>query len=441
MCPPTIRPSCMARWPAPAYPPTYWPPPPAYYPGAALASGFAWGLGIAAAGAIFSNCNWNNNDVNVNINKATNIDRNFDRTKVEGGKWQHDAGHRQGVAYRDNATRDKYSRGVQGADARRDYRGRTGATPERVSTADRSAARNQGAANRPGRANNANVANRAGANTAARAIARTRPIVRRRRAIERRRRIVRRRRAIVLRPPIGRLKCRIALNRPPAAAQRARRQAIEGHTPAARATPHFRASEAAVARRNAISTVDSRASSRRTSIVAAVAARVAVAVVAVAAVGAAADGDEESDHEKTIGDSRAPRRGRKHDDRRARARRHPGSGDERAEVLPDTRCSDERLRNRNRRQRRRRTQGFAGRRLSRRDSFGRRGSPEQVPDRVAGFPRDPDDRQRPRPNRRRQRWLDAAHPARENSSKAGNSTCAQAPTKCAFGRSDATSLP
>lgn len=154
-------------WPAPAYPPTYWPPPPAYYPGAALASGFAWGLGIAAAGAIFSNCNWNNNDVNVNINKATNIDRNFDRTKVQGGgKWQHDAGHRQGVAYRDNATRDKYSRGVQGADARRDYRGRTGATPERVSTADRSAARNQGAANRTGRANNANVANRAGANTA-----------------------------------------------------------------------------------------------------------------------------------------------------------------------------------------------------------------------------------------------------------------------------------
>ncbi|SAL16901.1 hypothetical protein AWB73_00895 [Caballeronia turbans] len=151
-------------WPAPAYPPTYWPPPPAYYPGAALASGFAWGLGIAAAGAIFSDCNWNSNDVNVNINKATNIDRNFDRTKVESGKWQHDARHRQGVAYRDNATRDKYSRGVQGADSRRDYRGRNGATPERVSTADRTAARNQGTASRQGRANNASVANRAGAN-------------------------------------------------------------------------------------------------------------------------------------------------------------------------------------------------------------------------------------------------------------------------------------
>jgi hypothetical protein len=154
-------------WSAPAYPPTYWPPPPAYYPGAALASGLAWGVGIAAAGAIFGNANWNNGDVNVNVNRATNIDRNFDRTKVESGKWQHDAQHRQGVAYRDTATREKYSRGVQGADARSDYRGRTGAAAERTSVADRSATGNQGAANRTERANNANAANRAGGANAA----------------------------------------------------------------------------------------------------------------------------------------------------------------------------------------------------------------------------------------------------------------------------------
>ncbi|WP_250491113.1 DUF3300 domain-containing protein [Caballeronia sp. INML2] len=149
-------------WSAPAYPPTYWPPYPAYYPGAALASGFAWGLGIAAAGAIFGGCNWNNGDVNINVNKATNIDRNFDRTKVESGKWQHDSRHRQGVAYRDNATRDKYSRGVQGADARRDYRGRTGGAQKRAGVSNR-AAGNAGAANGADRTNNANVANRAGA--------------------------------------------------------------------------------------------------------------------------------------------------------------------------------------------------------------------------------------------------------------------------------------
>ena len=45
-------------WAYPAYPPYYWPPPPYYYPGGALVAGFAWGVGIAAAGAIFGNCNW-----------------------------------------------------------------------------------------------------------------------------------------------------------------------------------------------------------------------------------------------------------------------------------------------------------------------------------------------------------------------------------------------
>ena len=145
-------------WSAPAYPPTYWPPYPAYYPGAALASGFAWGLGIAAAGAIFSNCNWGGGDVNINVNKAANIDRNFDRTKVEGGRWQHDGSHRQGVAYRDNATRDKYSRNVSGAEGRNDFRGRDGGAGGRANTADRGNAGNRGSV-----ADRSNMGDRGGA--------------------------------------------------------------------------------------------------------------------------------------------------------------------------------------------------------------------------------------------------------------------------------------
>ena len=112
-------------WAYPGYPPYYWPPPPLYYPGGAFVAGFAWGVGIAAAGAIFGGCNWGRGDVNINVNRATNIDRNFNRTNIgTGGRWQHDASHRQGVAYRDNASRQKYGRNVPGADARRDYRGR-----------------------------------------------------------------------------------------------------------------------------------------------------------------------------------------------------------------------------------------------------------------------------------------------------------------------------
>ncbi|WP_374729896.1 DUF3300 domain-containing protein, partial [Caballeronia terrestris] len=143
-------------WSYPTYPPYYWPPSPAYYPGAALATGFAWGVGLAAAGAIFGNCNWGGGDVNINVNKAANIDRNFDRTKVEGGKWQHDASHRQGVAYRDNASRKKYSNDVPGAGARGDYRGRTSGTGDRAAATDRA-----GAGNRAGGANAGGAGNRA----------------------------------------------------------------------------------------------------------------------------------------------------------------------------------------------------------------------------------------------------------------------------------------
>lgn len=45
-------------WGYPAYPPYYWPPSPVWYPGGYLMAGFAWGVGIAAAGAIFGGFNW-----------------------------------------------------------------------------------------------------------------------------------------------------------------------------------------------------------------------------------------------------------------------------------------------------------------------------------------------------------------------------------------------
>jgi hypothetical protein len=117
-------------WAYPAYPPYYWPPPPVYYPGGYLAAGFAFGLGVVTVGAIFGDCNWGNNDIDIDIDKAVNIDRNFDSTRVkaEGGKanWQHDPSHRKGVTYRDQASRDKYAASVPGADGRRDYRGHEG---------------------------------------------------------------------------------------------------------------------------------------------------------------------------------------------------------------------------------------------------------------------------------------------------------------------------
>lgn len=130
-------------WSYPAYPPYYWPPPPYYYPGGAFVSGFAWGLGIAAAGAIFGDCHWGHHGhykVKVDINRTINIDRNFDRNRWKDGNWSHDPSHRKGVSYRDNASREKYGRNVPGADGRRDYRGRDGGT---AGLGDRSQARDQ----------------------------------------------------------------------------------------------------------------------------------------------------------------------------------------------------------------------------------------------------------------------------------------------------------
>jgi hypothetical protein len=153
-------------WSSPSYPPTYWPPSPAYYPGTALMTGFAWGVGLAAAGALFSDCNWGGGDVDINYNKVTNIDRNFDRSKVQGqgGRWQHNPGHRQGVAYRDNTTRQQYAGGVPGADRRAEYRGREpGSGPNQGGANRPSAGDRPAGAGRPADGNRAGTADRGGA--------------------------------------------------------------------------------------------------------------------------------------------------------------------------------------------------------------------------------------------------------------------------------------
>ncbi|WP_051003525.1 DUF3300 domain-containing protein [Cupriavidus sp. BIS7] len=177
-------------WAYPAYPYYSWPPYPAYYPGYAFFSGMAWGFGLAAAGAIFGNCNWGGGDVNINVDRAANIDRNFDRNRNQGGRWQHNVDHRKGVAYRDNATRERFGREQAGAaDRRSNFRGREpGGAGDRagvsnrmsngnLSASDRMNAGNRaenraGTSDRPGasnRANNANAGNRVGTTDRARA--------------------------------------------------------------------------------------------------------------------------------------------------------------------------------------------------------------------------------------------------------------------------------
>ena len=118
---PTYNPTVVyGVWPYPAYPPYYYYPP--GYAAGAAAFGFASGVAVGAAwGYAWGHADWHGGDVDIDINRNANINRNIDRGKYQNqyqnkgqinqsgkGAWQHDAGHRQGVAYRDNATAQKF---------------------------------------------------------------------------------------------------------------------------------------------------------------------------------------------------------------------------------------------------------------------------------------------------------------------------------------------
>jgi hypothetical protein len=131
---PTYNPTVVyGAWPYPAYPPYYYYPP-GYAAGAAF---FTFSAGVIVGGALWGNCNWGGGDVDIDINRYNNFNRNeinhnrntnINNRGNNSGKWQHDANHRQGVGYRDTATQQKYGRSAsqQGLQGREEFRGRSG---------------------------------------------------------------------------------------------------------------------------------------------------------------------------------------------------------------------------------------------------------------------------------------------------------------------------
>ena len=110
-------------WPYPDYPPYYYPPPAGYGLATGLATGLAFGAGVAITSGLWGwgSPNWGAGSVNVNVNRFNRINAN--RTAISANTWQHNAVHRQGVAYRDTATRQRFGQEHAGAAERRDYRG------------------------------------------------------------------------------------------------------------------------------------------------------------------------------------------------------------------------------------------------------------------------------------------------------------------------------
>ncbi|AFT89473.1 DUF3300 domain-containing protein [Paraburkholderia phenoliruptrix] len=108
---PTYNPTVVyGTWPYPAYPPVYVPPPPGYAAASGLAAGLAFGVGVAITSALWSDVNWNNHSVNINVNRYNNINVNR-RLDVNSNtaRWNRDTTfNRNASANLGSAQRDAY---------------------------------------------------------------------------------------------------------------------------------------------------------------------------------------------------------------------------------------------------------------------------------------------------------------------------------------------
>ena len=132
---PTYNPTVVyGTWAYPAYPPTYWPPPPGYaYPVASgLAAGLAFGAGVAIANSLWGGFDWGHNDVNINVNRYNNINVHNHISGNGNVGWNHNPDFRRGTPYRDNGSRQRYGQGVGGANQRQQFRGGADANRQRA---------------------------------------------------------------------------------------------------------------------------------------------------------------------------------------------------------------------------------------------------------------------------------------------------------------------
>ena len=138
---PTYNPTVVyGAWPYPAYPPYYYYPP--YYPVGyfAATAAVSFGIGMLVGGAIWGGCNWGGGDIDIDVNRQNNFNRNVNRgdrvnplgergggARGDRGSWQHNPEHRKGAQYRDSATQQKFGRGSDSARvaSRESFRGRS----------------------------------------------------------------------------------------------------------------------------------------------------------------------------------------------------------------------------------------------------------------------------------------------------------------------------
>jgi hypothetical protein len=122
---PTYNPTVVYGPPVYPYPPIYYPPPGYYAAGMAISFGVGVAMGAAWGGGWGYNSHWGGNN-NITINNNNNYVNNSNRTNVNnvnnvsgnrtGGNnsWQHNAQHRGGAPYANQATASQYGGTARG---------------------------------------------------------------------------------------------------------------------------------------------------------------------------------------------------------------------------------------------------------------------------------------------------------------------------------------
>ena len=107
-------------WWYPHYPPYAWYP---HYPGYGFGVGIAIGIGVGS----WCSPNWGRGDIDIDIDRTNNFNKNVDRDRQGKGNrqsWKHNPRHRQGVAYNNKATREKFGQSDRAAKKKDLGRGR-----------------------------------------------------------------------------------------------------------------------------------------------------------------------------------------------------------------------------------------------------------------------------------------------------------------------------
>ena len=94
------------------YPSYYYP---AYYAPYPAGAGLVTSAGVAVGAAVWGHCDWGHNDVDIDIDRYNNFNRNtsvnaerYNRSGSGSANWEHNAEHRRGVNYQNTQTAQKY---------------------------------------------------------------------------------------------------------------------------------------------------------------------------------------------------------------------------------------------------------------------------------------------------------------------------------------------